>query len=489
MLNRGNQVLKQSRNCESRIQNRTMKSLFNKFHIVVLALLALHTESTFSRSFEEASIEVRNLLELEREKIGEIKDTIGKERRDLRKEVKKIRKDGSKIQERISEHRDKNSLVLSEIDKLSSTNFNSTRVWERIWDSIKFNLTEFSDLYAIAFPNRKDLNALIKRIGSTEADARELSGILTSAIGFYKDFFEEASRTEASTESIYEESGELIEAKVLSVGLLGGSFQSDEGAGIIYRKVGAKHFHSQSEGLSKAQIDDIEGKIPKSKGFIPVHFDLSQGMALSQLKTQKGWKEFFQSGGLVMYPLILIGVIAVLIILERVCKYLLFSLSYRSLRIKVVDLVRDGKYDEAQEMANSHSGASRTYWRRGIELICKKSNNLEEAFHHLIVSQVPGIERFLSTLAVFAAICPLLGLLGTVSGMIKTFDVITIYGTSNSGMLAQGISEALVTTEVGLVLAIPILLAHSSLSRKAKSLIGQLDQTASRMIDLVETTK
>jgi biopolymer transport protein ExbB len=84
----------------------------------------------------------------------------------------------------------------------------------------------------------------------------------------------------------------------------------------------------------------------------------------------------------------------------------------------------------------------------------------------------------LSSLAVFAAIAPLLGLLGTVGGMIKTFEVITQHGTGNARLLADGISEALVTTQVGLAVAIPVLLLHAVLSRQAKKIVAKMEQLA-----------
>ena len=100
-----------------------------------------------------------------------------------------------------------------------------------------------------------------------------------------------------------------------------------------------------------------------------------------------------------------------------------------------------------------------------------------------ILAEVPVLERFLSNLAVFAAVAPLLGLLGTVSGMIQTFETITLYGAGNAGMLSGGISEALITTETGLAVAIPILLAHAALARRAKVLIGHMDQAAMAILD------
>jgi biopolymer transport protein ExbB len=87
-------------------------------------------------------------------------------------------------------------------------------------------------------------------------------------------------------------------------------------------------------------------------------------------------------------------------------------------------------------------------------------------------------DLLLAFIGTTAAVSPLLGLLGTVTGMITTFELITIFGTGDARNLSSGISEALVTTEFGLIVAIPALILHAILSRKANSLLGTMEQQA-----------
>ena len=114
----------------------------------------------------------------------------------------------------------------------------------------------------------------------------------------------------------------------------------------------------------------------------------------------------------------------------------------------------------------------------GIERVTERREIIEELLFQKILEVRPNLERFLAFLALTAAAAPLMGLLGTVIGMIKTFQLITIYGTGDPKGLASGISEALVTTEFGLIVAIPILVVHGLLSRMARQKIGQLEQVA-----------
>ncbi len=99
--------------------------------------------------------------------------------------------------------------------------------------------------------------------------------------------------------------------------------------------------------------------------------------------------------------------------------------------------------------------------------------------------KIPAIERFVSTLGMLAAIAPLLGLLGTVTGMINTFHVITYYGAGDPKMMSGGISEALVTTMLGLSVAIPIMLFHTLLSRRVETQISQMEEKAVAFVNMV----
>jgi biopolymer transport protein ExbB len=111
---------------------------------------------------------------------------------------------------------------------------------------------------------------------------------------------------------------------------------------------------------------------------------------------------------------------------------------------------------------------------------------LENILQEAILREVPRLERFLSVLAVFGAVAPLLGLLGTVTGMIDTFRVITLYGTGDPRMMSGGISEALLTTELGLAVAIPIMLVHTFLTRRVDHLVGDMEEKAVALTNIIQ---
>ena len=111
--------------------------------------------------------------------------------------------------------------------------------------------------------------------------------------------------------------------------------------------------------------------------------------------------------------------------------------------------------------------------------------SIEEVAHHV----VHELERYLNTLGTVAAITPLLGLLGTVLGMIKVFTAIKLEGTGNAAVLAGGISEALITTAAGLTVAIPSLFFHRYFQRKVDELVIYMEQEALKLVEVLNANR
>jgi biopolymer transport protein ExbB len=105
-------------------------------------------------------------------------------------------------------------------------------------------------------------------------------------------------------------------------------------------------------------------------------------------------------------------------------------------------------------------------------------DDLEESLYERYLEAGPSLQRGLPLIAIAAATAPLLGLLGTVTGMMETFRLITVFGSGDARQLASGISEALITTEYGLVVAIPALILHALLSRKVQGVKSTMEMTS-----------
>ena len=145
---------------------------------------------------------------------------------------------------------------------------------------------------------------------------------------------------------------------------------------------------------------------------------------------------------------------------------------------RIIDAVQRGDFNEAESNLGRKSNPAIQALNRAIEMKNDSAENVEEALYEEYLRAKPKLEQGLSWIAIAAATAPLLGLLGTVTGMIHTFKLINIFGTGDAKSLSSGISEALVTTEFGLVVAIPALILHALLSRKINGILSSMEMAS-----------
>ncbi|MDC3132274.1 MotA/TolQ/ExbB proton channel family protein [Opitutae bacterium] len=221
--------------------------------------------------------------------------------------------------------------------------------------------------------------------------------------------------------------------------------------------------------------------IETGEGTIPL--DVTLGKALKIVEGNDTLFEHLAKGGSVGVVIISLGLVCLIIGGFKAYEITNFKTPSRKNVQKVIRSIESGNSDEALSHASKLEGAGGDLLVSAVENHNIKSTNLEEILFEKILSTQPTLERFLPFMALTAAAAPLLGLLGTVTGMIKTFTLITIFGTGDAKSLSSGISEALVTTELGLVVAIPSLILHGLLSRMAKQKIGDLEQISVSFIN------
>ncbi len=196
--------------------------------------------------------------------------------------------------------------------------------------------------------------------------------------------------------------------------------------------------------------------------------------------------EFIQQGGAVMYLILAASILALTIIFERA-----WSLR-RSIVIPLADVqkieaeVRAGHVEEAMRVCQQNNTAmSRILWislnNRGVKRAVLKEILEEEGRQ-----EVAHMDRFIGVLGVIAATAPLLGLLGTVIGMIEVFQQISLVGVGKADVLAGGISKALNTTAFGLSVAIPSLVAYRFYESRVDRFVLEIEQHALRFVELLK---
>jgi biopolymer transport protein ExbB len=196
--------------------------------------------------------------------------------------------------------------------------------------------------------------------------------------------------------------------------------------------------------------------------------------------------ELFLKGGILMYPIAFCSIIAVGIFLERMWVLRRGRVLPRDFLIEVEDLVMRRKRSEAITLCKRNNSSIAHVIRVGIENYGKKRDVIKEKIEEVGRREAASLERYINVIGTIAGISPLLGLLGTVSGMIKSFNIISLQGVADPASLAGGISEALITTAAGLVVAIPTFVIYRYLMNKADSLILEMEENSIRIVDLVK---
>ncbi|WP_269526258.1 MotA/TolQ/ExbB proton channel family protein [Coraliomargarita parva] len=216
--------------------------------------------------------------------------------------------------------------------------------------------------------------------------------------------------------------------------------------------------------------------VESGDGSIPA--DATLGKALKIVEGNDSVMEHVAKGGSVGYVIIGLGFVCVILGVIKVIEVVSFKTPSPEQVQQVLAHIEQKDIAQAKTSAATIPGAGGELVLSGVEHADEKRGTLEEILYEKILAVRPKLERFLPFMALTAAAAPLLGLLGTVTGMIKTFNLITIFGTGDAKSLSSGISEALVTTELGLVVAIPSLILHGLLSRMARQKVGDMEQTA-----------
>lgn len=199
--------------------------------------------------------------------------------------------------------------------------------------------------------------------------------------------------------------------------------------------------------------------------------------------------EIVRSGGWMMLPIILASIIAAAIIIERLWSLQARKVVPEHLVAKVWHLLKTGELGE-EEVRNLHASSplgrllatGLMYRDRSRELV---KEMVEDTGRHV----AHELERYLNTLGTIAAISPLMGLLGTVIGMIEVFSVITVQGVGNPGALASGISQALVTTAAGLIVAIPALIGYRYLRGRVNEHVVRMEQEAIKLVEALHSAR
>ena len=225
-----------------------------------------------------------------------------------------------------------------------------------------------------------------------------------------------------------------------------------------------------------ANADLVRNAVSSETGVFP--FDPSLGNARKIEETHETLGEHLKKGGFVVYPIVIMFILALLVAVGKWIQLSLIPMpSDKEVQPLLAAMLHDN-HDDARKTAGKIKGPTGLMLKAGIEHIAEPKDLVEEVMYEEMLTTRLSVNKWTSFIAVCASSAPLLGLLGTVTGIINTFKLITVFGSGDVKTLSGGISEALITTELGLIVAIFSLVLYAFLSRKAKRICDRMEQTA-----------
>lgn len=195
--------------------------------------------------------------------------------------------------------------------------------------------------------------------------------------------------------------------------------------------------------------------------------------------------EFVKAGGWLMLPIVLCSVIAAAIIIERLWTLQRKRVLPDDLTARVWQWANNRQLDDSHIRALAESSPLGMVLAAGLSHRNRSREIMKESIEDTGRHVVHELGRYLNSLGTIAAITPLLGLLGTVIGMVKVFTAITAHGVGDPGVLAGGISEALITTAAGLSIAIPSLIGYRYLRGRVDGLVVNMEKEAMRLVEAI----
>lgn len=196
--------------------------------------------------------------------------------------------------------------------------------------------------------------------------------------------------------------------------------------------------------------------------------------------------EIVQSGGWLMVPILLCNIIAAAISVERLWTLQRGRIAPTDLLAEVWDAIKGDRLDAQRLKDIRASSPLGQVLAAGIGNAKRGREIMKEAMEESAAQVSHDMERYLTSLGVIASISPLLGLLGTVVGMIKVFTALMLEGAGNANVLAGGISQALITTAAGLSVAIPALMFHRFFLRRVDELMVTMEQEAGKLVEIMQ---
>jgi biopolymer transport protein ExbB len=467
--------------------------------LFLLGIISLSVDLAYGQDMRAAQIQAQQQKEALLKKAAAEKKAAEEEAARSRRQ---IMEDRTRLEKAISDLKTENARLEKSVKALD-TQYTGLKEQE---DDLSSRLAEtdsvMRELVGVIRVNAKDINALIEQNLQTALEG-DVS-VFLEAIAGQSQFpgmddvqkmvellrlqIRGAGDVRVTRGPIIDRSGNTVQADLLLLGNFTAAYRTVDETGFLNYSAAGRKLFALSRLPSRRLQKQIRRYMTGKQDSAPI--DITRGGALSQLTHELSLWDQIPKGGPIVWPILAILVVGVAIVVERIVFLKQRGLDADGFTHNIESLVAEKNWDKCKARCREY--ADKPVARvvaAGLACWHMQREAMENALQEAILREVPPMERFLSTLGMLAAIAPLLGLLGTVTGMIDTFHVITQHGTGDPRMMSGGISEALVTTMLGLTVAIPIMLAHTLLNRAVDTRIGQMEEKAVALVNIVHRNR
>jgi len=447
-----------------------MKNLYKI--LALAALIAMPATGNFAQAEEPTAVSLERLMEL-------VRSGTATERTEERKRISDFQKEKNLQTKRLRDARAEQGRLQARSKRLEEQFDSNERQITQLETQLKERQGNLNELFGVVKQSSEDLRGFIGeslvsiQIPGREVFLNELAqkrdlelptiGELRQFWSMYLEEIVESGKVVKFNAEVNSASGGTEEREVVRVGTF--NLISD-GQYLNFSGEEISEFGAQPAGRF---VDSTSDLATATSGYVGFGVDPSRGQILSTLIRVPDLWERFNYGGYIGYAIAILGILGLLLWIFRYS--VLFGVGN-----KVNAQMKDS-------VANTNNPLGR--------IMSVYENNrdtdvetLELKLDEAILKDSPAIEKGLPIIKVISVVAPLMGLLGTVTGMIQTFQAITLYGAGDPQIMAGGISQALVTTVLGLLVAIPLTLLYTLVSSRAKSIIHVLEEQAAGIIAL-----
>ncbi|WP_319380865.1 MotA/TolQ/ExbB proton channel family protein [Thiomicrorhabdus sp.] len=435
--------------------------------ILIAAMLFISFASTPSMA-EEAAVKAVNLDEL----VEKVRQSAFQDKQKNRQREKRFLAERNHQQKKLNETKQQLAQAQQRARQLREAFENNEKRLLEKERQLQQEAGDLSDVFAVTRQNAAELQSLVSRSMVT-AEFPERGKFLQAMMKSNSNYMTLAELKKIWLLLLEEmnESGKVVRFQVPVITAQGEEQQREVMRVGAFTVTSQGHFLRYLPGTSQLvelarQPSDQDQQLAfelqqaNDSAVYEMAVDPTKGSILSLLVQSPNIWERIRQGGIIGYLILVLGSIGLLIVIYR---YLWLWWTERRLRVQIA---------KEEPGKNNPLGRLRLAARQAAD--CSKET-LTLRLEETILSEAGRMKFGLATLTVFAAVTPLLGLLGTVTGMIETFQSISLYGTGDPKLMSSGISQALITTQLGLAVAIPLLLLHTFLQGKASRMIEMLE--------------